>query len=322
MSATTSPAPAPVTGNSFVQRALDVTLQLGKGSFGTSGFNTVKLSGLRATATIKKLGPPGMSMASVRVYGMTEDLMNAVSTLGVPYAMDRLNNISVDAGDVGGAMSKVYQGQLLNAWQELDGAPDTYMTFDGGSSAFIAMQAVKPISFPGPADAATVMSGIAISAGRSFHNNGVQVHLPPSYFPGTALDQAYACAAAADIEFYDDGDTFWIWPKSGTRFVGSVNQLGQTTGATPPSGTVPLISPATGLIGYPKYMSNGMKFRCLYNPSIQFAGLITMQSSLKPANGQWYVNGLTLDLSAQIHNGPWFCEVDCNRLPGVPTGGS
>ena len=293
---------APATGNSYVQRAIDVTLSLGEGSFGDAGFNTVKLSGLRVACTIKKLGFPGMGTANVRVYGVAPDVMNRVSTLGVPVTMSRLNDCTIAVGDVGAGTSVVFNGQILNAWQELDAQPDTSLVIDLIASFYVAMQPAPPVSYAGATDVASAMSGIATRIGRGFHNNGVQAKLSNQYLAGTPLQQAQTLARNANVEFYDDGQTFWIWPKVGMR----------TTSAAP------LISPETGLVGYPKYQSQGMRFRCLFNPSIDFGNQIVMRSSLTAANGTWYVNDLSYDLAAQVPGGPWFCDVGCVRLPGTP----
>jgi hypothetical protein len=301
MSATTTAASPTST---YVKRAIDVTVQLGQGNFGASGFNTVKLTGLRVHASILKQGAPGFGTADLRIYGMTQSVMNQLSTLGVPTPMTtgRNNLVTIEAGDAVNGMAVVFRGTVWRAWQNLDGAPETFFDMSLIASAFDAMAPVPPISFPGSADVATIMSGLALRMGRAFENNGVQVRLSNPYFPGTAVDQVQKCAQAANIEAYDDGITLAIWPKSGTR-----------------GGAIPLISAASGLVGYPTYFDQGMRFRCLYNPSILFGGQIKMQSSLTPACGLWYVTSLVYDLAAQITSGPWFCDVDCVRWGPIPS---
>jgi hypothetical protein len=180
------------------------------------------------------------------------------------------------------------------------------------------------------------MSGLATQMGLVFENNGVQVQLSSPYFAGTALQQAQKCAKAANIEMYIDTGTaclgtspngtaepiktvlgtLAIWPKSGTR-----------------GGTIPQISAASGMIGYPRWFNSGMEFRTLFNPSVRVGGVINMESSLgtgvvyqnpalpKPEqvlaggpNGRWYVNGPVVhDLSAQMPGGPWMTEARCTR---------
>lgn len=329
MSTTTTPASTSQQSGSYVERAIDVTLTLGTGTFGQTGFNTVKLSGLRVVANITKVGSPSFDTANIRVYGVPPSVMNQVTTLGVYYTTTRPNNtIAVAAGDSVNGMALIYQGQLKNAWQNLDGSPETFLSLQGIGAELMAMQPIAPTSVAGTADVASLIQGLAIQGGWGFENNGVTTKLPSSYFPGTAMDQIHAIARAANIEVYFDTGTpgpgtpaptpgtgtVAIWPKTGTR----IKQI-------------PLISAATGLIGYPRYFDQGMGFRCIFNRNISLYGRITMQSIIGgdpvPANatlqqqlqagpnGEWYVVGqLTHDLSSQVPGGPWFTDVNCSRL--------
>lgn len=320
MSATT----ARISGTSFTSKNIDVTITLGTGSFGQTGKNTVKLSGLRVLASIAKGGFPSMDRASIQIYGVQPSVMNAISTLGVPLAMVRQNNtVLVEAGDTVNGMSVVYGGHILNAWQDFSAAPDTLLNIIGNTGQYEAIAPTPAISFPGQADVATIMSGIATRAGWAFENSGVTVKLPPTYLEGTALDQAQNVARHANINMYLDSgtatNTLAIWPKTGTR-----------------GGQIPLISDFSGLIGYPTFQSGGMSFRCLYNPNIRVGGQIKMQSSVGGAgvvsgatppdanltggpNGFWMVGipggaPLSYDLSSQVEGGPWFCDVSCSRV--------
>lgn len=291
---------------SYVERALTFTIKLGKGSFGESGFDTVKLEGLRAHASILKNGPPSNSNATMEIYGMTPGQMNHISTLGSPVPMDRLNIITIEAGDATNGMAEVFTGKIQDAWQNLDSQPDTFMQINAFVTLVDNTKPTSPTSFQGSADVATMMAGIASKMQRNFENNGVTTKLANPYFAGTAGEQAQALARAANIEMFDDGTKLTIWPKSGSR-----------------GGTIPLISPESGLIGYPKWSSYGMRFRTLFNPNITFGGKIKMKSGIEPANGDWIVSdGLSYDLSSQITNGPWFTDVNCYRNPAAPPPGT
>ena len=296
-----TPVNAGPSGNSYVERALSFTFTLGKGSFGATGQNTVTVNNLRAHVTILKNGAPSMSHAEMRIYGLTPTIMNALTTLGAPRPMERLNTISISAGDPENGMAVVYQGTIQDAWQNFDSQPDTFLEIISFVSTFINLKPIPPTSFPGSADVATIMSGLATQAGRNFENNAVQVKLAYPYLAGTILAQAQELARQANIEFFDDGSTFAIWPKSSTR-----------------GGVIPLISPTSGMIGYPRYTSQGVAVRMVFNPNILFGGQIQLQTSLMAAQGNWYVNKVSYDLAAQIINGPWFTDIECNRQPGVP----
>lgn len=313
---------------SFVERAITVTVTLGTGALGQSGFNTVALAGLRCLTTVQKGTYPSMDHCSVRIYGVPPSIANAVSTLGVALPMVRGNNaVLIEAGDAVNGMAVVYNGYLSRAWMDYNEAPETALMIEGWGGMEHAIEPMQPISIQGAADVATLMQSIAGRMGWAFENSGVTVKLSNQYLCGSALKQVHDLARAANIEAYPDTSTnpvtLAIWPKTGTR-----------------GGAVPLISAASGLVGYPNYSSQGMTFRTLFNPSIRLAGQIQMQSSVGGAattvngsnlvpdgtqsggpNGSWYVIGpLVHDLSAQVPGGPWFTDVNCARVnvPGGP----
>lgn len=320
MSAAQNTGPA-----SYAQRAINVSVTLGTGTFGQSGQNTVLLKGLRVTAAITKATFPTLDTAEIRVYGLTPTQMQSCSTLGVStYMVRQRNTVLLEAGDVVNGMSTVFTGYIFNAWQDFDEIPDTALNIIAGGGGDQAVLPVPPLSQPTSFDVATVLSGLANRMQWVFENAGVNVQLPPSYFPGTALQQCHDIARAANINLYADTSkspvTLAIWPKLGTR-----------------GGQIPLISAGTGLVGYPKYASNGISFKTIFNPNIILGGNIQMQSTVGGApmtigpgqavpagtqsggpNGLWNVTGpLVHDLSAQLPNGPWFTEVNATRVnPG------
>lgn len=316
---------------SYVQRAITVTVVLGTGSFGQSGQNSVTLKGLRVAAVLEKYGYPSYDKANIRIYGLPASLMQQLSTLGVQRQMVRVrNSVLVEAGDAINGMAVVYSGYILDAWADYSESPDTSLNILGGGGQDQAIIPVGPRSFPTSFDVATALSGIATSMGWAFENSGANVRLPAGYYPGTALEQVYAIASDANIECYADSSTnpitLAIWPKLGTR-----------------GGQIPLISAATGLIGWPRFQSYGMSFKCLFNPNIKcgIGGVIQMQSSVGGApttigkgqatpegtqtgggpNGLWFVRApLIFDLASQTPGGPWYNEVECARVsPGLAT---
>lgn len=310
---------------SYVQRAITVSITLGEGSFGQSGQNTVKLQGLRVSASIQKAGYPSLDSAVIRVYGLPPSIMQSLSTLGVATLMVRQRNtVLVEAGDTVNGMSTVYTGYIINAWQDYSEIPETSLNIVGNGGGDQAVLPVAPLSQPTSFDVATVLSGIATNMGWKFESSGVQVQLPPGYYPGSALEQCHAIARDANINLYADTGTspitLAIWPKLGTR-----------------GGQIPLISAMTGLIGYPKYESSGISFKTIFNPNLRVGGNIQMQSTVGQApttvgpgqavpagtqsggpNGLWCITGpLVYDLASQMPAGPWFCEVQAVRVnPG------
>lgn len=290
---------------SFAERRIRLTFVLGEGSFGNSGQNTVVVEGLRATAKIIKAGGPSMGTALMQVFGMKLAIMNRLSTLGMTVTLLRRNSITVEAGDLGGTMSIVFIGTIRDAYGDFSAQPQVPFVIEAHAGLIDAIAPAPPSSYRGPVDVATVMSSLATHMGLSFENNGVNAKLPTSYFPGSAREQALACVRAASIEWNGgDNGKLAIW------------NVGQGRG-----GEAPLISPATGLVGYPAYTSKGIQIKCLFNPSIGFGSKINVQSSLTPACGTWVVYKLQHDLDALVFRGKWFSVVDAYRFGTTPVVG-
>jgi hypothetical protein len=82
--------------------------------------------------------------------------------------------------------------------------------------------------------------------------------------------------------------TVAIWPRDGSR-----------------SGDAPLVSPETGMIGYPEFQQAAVSVRTLFNPEIVIGKPIEVKSQLPAANGRWSVFGAAHHLAAQLPDGPW-----------------
>ena len=288
-------------------RKLDVTITLGPTTSASTptvtsrptfaeGGNTVTLTNHRASANIKMVGGASMPQAQIRIYGMTLSLMNQLSTLGRVRLAAMNNTISVSAGNDEDGMGVVFSGTITQAWADFKGSPDVPFHIVAQSGMAAALQIIPPSSFTGSADVATIMSGLATQMGYTFENNGVTAKLASPYFPGTALQQAQACAQAAGIEMVIENNVLAIMPRGVARGSRAV-----------------LISPSTGMVGYPAFTGNGIAIQAEFNPSVTFHSLIKVESDLTPANGQWRVINMMHDLDAQTPGGAWFSFLECTE---------
>ncbi|MBB0026832.1 baseplate hub protein [Ralstonia pickettii] len=280
---------------SFTRKRIDVTLSLGTGTFGEGDANTVTLTGLRVHAIIQATYGDAMPAAHVRIFGLTLQMLNELTSVGLINSGVRFKNtMLLAAGDDETGLSSIYNGTINESWANLDGMPESCLEIIGVAGLAASLKPVGALSVQGQADVATIMQSLATQMGFAFENNGVQVQLSNPYFPGTALAQAKACARAADISMTIDRGTLAIWPKFGFR--------------ADPEGP-PLISPATGMRGYPRYSSNGVEVSTLFNPQIKPGGQIEIQSQLQMACGKWLVSNATHILESETPNGQWFTGI-------------
>jgi hypothetical protein len=284
----------------FARKEIEVTISLGTGQFGDTGANTVTLSGLRVKADIQQFGGDAMPQVQLRIFGLPLKMINQLTTIGpINSSVMYQNSVLIAVGDAGAALTTIYSGTIWQAWGDFNQMPDTSLNISAVGGLAASLKPVGASSYPGSADVGTIMQALATTAGFGFVNSGVSVQLSNPYFPGTAFAQIRECAQAANINFAIDNGVLQIWPKGGTR-----------------TGTAPLISPATGLVGYPAFSSNGLMLTTIFNPAVVIGGLIQVQSSIAPACGQWIATQISHSLESETPGGQWF-----THILGVPFSG-
>lgn len=275
----------------FVERVIDVSFELGTGSFGESGSSSLKFSGLRVAVTVELAALPNTGPAVIRIYGMTLSQMNQLSKAGLVWE-GRNNKVSVSAGDEISGMAVVFKGNMIEAYPDFTEAPNSAFVVFATPSNEAQLKPVKPVSFTGAVKTETAMSQIVKSAGWTLENNGVNTVLASPYFPGTVWQQALACARASDCFAHLDGvrNVLAIWPKNGSR-----------------SGDTALIAPETGMIGYPTFQQTQVKVRTVFDPSLKTGAgqKIRIKSQLEAANGTFAIIKVDHNLESQMPSGPW-----------------
>lgn len=277
------------------RKTLELTITLGSGTFGEDVGDTVTLSGFRIMADVANPGGDSMGRCQLRVYGLRNDLMNKLTTIGqVNVAIRAKNSVLLAAGDEGGALSSVFQGTILDAWADYNAAPDVAFNIIAFAGLDAAVKPVGATSYKGSIDVSTVVADIAQNEmALAFENNGVAVKLSSPYLHGTALSKIRAIAEAADVLWSIDRGTLAIWPRSGGR-----------------SGVAPKISPESGMVGYPSLSSKGMTVKMLFSPNVRIGGDVEVESAIPMACGMWRVFNLSHSLSCAMPGGPWFTTID------------
>ena len=141
----------------FIERKLKVVVQLTpKSSFGfggTSGEDAVRVKKFRlpTEATVNVAGLPAMDEATIKIYGMAPEDMEALSFFNF---LDRFvvtpSQVAVFAenGD-GEADTLVYAGDIRVATPDYNSAPNASITIFGMTGQFMASAVSSPYSAPG-----------------------------------------------------------------------------------------------------------------------------------------------------------------------------
>lgn len=264
-----------------------------------SNLDILTVKNLRATARISNAVISSATQkfaAEGTAYGLTLSQMNALTV-----RMLRFDNqisqvlVKIKAGDRGSALTKVFEGSITSAQMDGSSAPNVPFRFLAVCKGDEAIKPTGAVSHAGEVDVVKLLQEIAPKLGCSFENNGVSgIMITDPYYSRSPYDQAWQAVEDAGIEWNNcEGNVLSIWPRGGYR-----------------KGAIAVISPRTGLVGYPIITPQGIRFKCLFNPSMRIGGKVTVTGSqVERANGQWYMSKVDHDLAAYMPQGPWFTEV-------------
>lgn len=276
------------------KKELKFVITLGTGTFGSSSNNQITLQGYRAIVNIDKAG--GMMMGTLRaqIYGVSQSDMNSCVTLQWKPRSFIPNTVQVFAID-GQTQTLIFSGNIVNAWGNYDAMPDVFLMIQAQAAYLAQITSVKPRSYDGSIDVATVIAQIANQIGFNFEHNGVNTPLSNQYLGNTALEQAKTLAKAAGIDLYvDDG------------------VLAITLPNMPRNKPIPLISAQTGMKGYPTFDGIGVNLEIFFNPSVIFGGSIKIQTDIPQAAGVWIVTSVSHQLESEKPGGAWFSRIRGN----------
>lgn len=272
---------------SFIKRSIEIHLTLSKGNFGDG--NTKVIRDLGMSASVQKLGPPDFPKASVEIYGMALDEIQALTSLSFhPFKTSR-NFINIYAGDNVSGMSEVFAGSIVSAHGDFSGCPEHKLVIDAEAGFWGRVYAQGPGVVSGVQDAASYVARQAAAAGMTFSNEGVSARLRNCIFHGSPIEQARQVAAQIGADLLIDDEQMILLPKNGHR-----------------KGMIPLLSAQSGLLGYPAVTGDGIECRSIFNPAYRFAGLFRLETVVPKAKGEWRCVKLTHKLAANMAKDcPW-----------------
>lgn len=282
---------------SFVHRRINVSFSMGQGATGEAGLTNSKLTGLRVSCKVLVAGDGAQSTCSLQVYGMTLDMMNRLSVVGLQVTSQKKNTVLVEAGDDENGMNVVFQGTITHAWPDMQNQPQVVFRVEANAGKFMAVKPAEPTSFSGPTEVSLIAQQLADKMGLSFENNGVNKKLSDPYFFGSARSQMMALAKAARIAWIDENETkLAIWPFMGSRSGGALQ-----------------ISKTTGMVADPIGTPTGILVKVLYSRPLQFGSTVEVQSIITQANGTWAISRVDYSLESEMPHGEWFVTIDAYK---------
>lgn len=289
----------------FLQKLLRVTFKLtsGNATF-ANGTNTLVLTQIRIAANTTG-AVQFLTQCDLQLYGMLQQDMNSLSVLRGPVSSPAALSFSTvlleaNAGD--GNWVTIFSGNIIEAGPEYRGMPEVFFHCQAITNGYVqGLAPTDALSYPDGAQVHDVAGTIADSMGLILQNHGVSASVQPgSYFPGAPKDQLERLHQnSGQFDWATDPTTLAIVPTNQPR--------------TQKAGIV--LTPDSGLIGYPTIESLGIGVVALFNPLFLISSQFTIaDSDVVGANGDWIPYRVQHQLDSLKFGGQWFTSMQCIQV--------
>lgn len=246
--------------------------------------NQYVFQGFATNVAISKTGGVDFATAQVEIYGLTLPVMGQLTTLAFKPLNRRWNAIEIAAGEQGTDLPVVFRGCVTVAYADLNGASPV-LKMEAQVAAYPILAPAGTVSVTGSQDIGAFIQSQSAQAGFDFQNDGVQGTLSDMTIYGDPITKARTAADAVGADLILDDDKAILVPKDGVRRA---------------EGGIPVVSAATGMIGYPTFTNQGIQVSSFFRPELHVAAAVKVESIVPHATGVWKITQLTHNLSA--HN--------------------
>lgn len=290
----------------FTAKQLRVTLVLDDANavFPGTNSNTLVIDRLRMVAKVQAVARLA-TQCELKIYGMRLQDMSALTVVWAnPTAILR-HTVILEANNTGKADGwvQVFKGNFKEAQPDFNGQPDVFFLILAVTALFHKINPVAPTSFTEQSDIGAIADSIVERMGDPWTltvaDGANDVVLSNQYLCGTLWDQLAQACQAAHCDFYVQGDEVLITP----------NNL--------PRSNIPavVLSPTSGLVGFPMFEAAGLNVTALFDPAFQCGSALEIKDAI-PANavGRWYPFAMSHELESINPNGRWFTNLRCLKV--------
>lgn len=283
------------------KKVIRSTITLANDSF-PDGTNRIIAEGLRTSCTVQFGGGAIVPHADIVIYGLSMDVMVKLTRIRWRDIQSLQNSIKIEAGDAGKKLMTAYEGNITFGTIDMSNAPDIAFRIKSTTAAHDIYMPASPITYAGEKSVVAAIKELSENIGYIFDNNGVpdDLIMTDTTLVDTDLNKIRALCKRYKLELYVVTGYISIAPQG-----------------WPLNGRMAVITPKSGLLGYPIPTMQGIDFRTVYHPDIRFGGLVKIDdSAITTANGVWRIFGVTMSLESEMPGGSWWMDVRATYSEG------
>lgn len=254
---------------------------------------------LPVSVEIIKTRFPAEPRASIRVYGVSKEKMEAITTVAWKTGVIDKKKVRLEVDD-GNGYQLLFEGGIRSAVPVYDSAPDVYIQIESSMVAFPNMMKVPPFVSFGESTIFNVVNGICNQYGSRAINVGVDGVCGSQYFDQFGFkNRLNAVCEAFDLFVVEDVSGVFVYPKNG--FSAKTYVLTKEH-----------------RIGYPSfgYALIKVKVGTLFDIRVGDTFKID-DSEIVFANDKWICGQITYSLQTLSNSGKWQMELTGYRIEGV-----
>lgn len=257
---------------------------LGKGDYGNKN-NTCFLQDRACKVSITKKGVPGRDSATISIWGLSEQTLASFIKQSYVPGESQNNVINIMAGEEYGPLTLAFTGEIISAVANFSAVPDVRLDISAATGYYANAKKMADTSINGIVQVPMLMEQLTLEAGMVYNNDAFSASLKNPVLKGSPWQKIQQLALQSGADLFLENNIVTTTPKGKMR-----NQ------------TPHLLSPETGMVGYPSFQDHALAVDSFFQPTLVLGGPILVQSSLPKACGLWRTTSIVHSLCA--HNAP------------------
>lgn len=280
----------------FSKKRIKVVIELvdEKVKFFLPNTNSLTFENLPVEVDINVVPLPNKASAKIKIYGVSEEYMNRITTIKWKEGFISQKAVYVYADD-GAGYKLLFEGCIMDAFPRYESAPDVYIDISAVMGAYHNIREVPPFSRKGEVPTSQVFRDICADYGVDCLNIDVNTSCKNPYFNQHGLsNRLIAASRAYNVVVKNYNNRIEIYSQNG---------FGKKWNFT-----------KNNYIGYPSLNNVGIKviFDTIYD--IGLYDIFSIDGSrVKAANDTWKIIKYKYSLSTKI-GGKWLMSVDGTRV--------
>lgn len=269
----------------YSKKDLRYEFTLSNGAFDGDGNNKLSVSNVKSSFRCDSYGSYGGFNAEIVIFGLSAERLALLSGKGIgTWAVATDAQVDVYVGD-----NKIFSGGIFGSYANMNGQPETALVLNAVAGLNLKKKSSSAFSLSGGVDVENILGAICKLNGYGFNAVNLKGKVAQNpHYSGSPMDQIIYICTDFNLQYrlFDNILTVWVNGDA----IDSV---------------VPLVSPDSGLIGYPVFTQSGITFQTQFSTLLSQGRDVELVTSLPNASGRYRLYVVEHFLSSWMENGNW-----------------